>query len=111
MVVESFLDLKVGRWMRVPSGPLLVTELALWDKPNAGEPSRRVAAVAWQGVVRACMEPPPVQILVVVANTQLRTEVGEGFHVNSIFTWVSRFLANGVIRAKRDFTSHAMDER
>ncbi|GFS75295.1 hypothetical protein NPIL_163591 [Nephila pilipes] len=70
------------------------------------EPSRRVAAVAWKGVARACLEPPPVQILVVVANTQvrtLRTEVGEGFHVNSVCTWVSRSLANGEIRARRDF--------
>ncbi|GFT98003.1 hypothetical protein NPIL_21441 [Nephila pilipes] len=78
------------------------------------EPSRRVAAVAWKGVARACLEPPPVQILEVVANTQvrtLRTEVGEGFHVNSVCTWVSRSLANGQIRARRDFTSHAMDER
>ncbi|GFT14838.1 hypothetical protein NPIL_94451 [Nephila pilipes] len=80
----------------------------------SGEPSRRVAAVAWKGVARACLEPLPVQILVVVANTRvrtLRTEVGEGFHVNSVCTWVSRSLANGEILARRDFKSHAMDER
>jgi hypothetical protein len=40
------------------------------------------------------VEQPLVQILVAVANIQvkmrLKAEVGEGFHVNSSWTWVSR---------------------
>ena len=44
--------------------------------------SRRVLWCAWKCLAQACMEPPLVQILVVVANNRMRpwrTEVEKGF--------------------------------
>jgi len=55
--------------------------------------SRRVREGRSEANGRPEVERPLVQILVVVANIQvesLKAEAGEGFHVNSKWTWVSR---------------------
>ncbi|KAG8155775.1 hypothetical protein JTE90_014219 [Oedothorax gibbosus] len=63
-------------------------ELPSWSENiNAASESDGRGGVRWKVPgVSPPWEPPPVQILVVVAHTQvraLRTEAGEGFHVNS----------------------------
>lgn len=50
--------------------------------------------MALKGTAWAGLEPPSVQILVVVANSRerlyLEDRCGAGFHVNITWTWVSR---------------------
>ncbi|WZZ15439.1 hypothetical protein YC2023_108528 [Brassica napus] len=69
---------------------------ATYTRPSGKEPGLDAyegAAVAAKPRARAWGERPSVQILVVVANIQMRTlkaEEGKGSHVNGTCTWVSQ---------------------